>query len=316
MAQLMSEVRGHSSFKEHWQQALFSNRLAHALLVVGPPGVGKVKILQGMAQDLLCPSGPPACGTCPSCHRVLSKTSEGMLWIEPEGAQVKIDQAREIRDYLSLQMLGRSRVVVMPEAHRLNTQAANALLKSIEEPPSGTFFLMSTSAIDLLPQTIRSRVQVLRVGPLSEGELSSIRDFPQWVLAAAQGRVDLAEVLSQDAGDGGLRDRAFSPWMELTKSGALEDFDWVGFGRERPEAESIVMIWRHLLRDVWLAKCGDERLLHRDHQQMIHSLTRLTLDDLEELWQALLGLELEIQGNVDRGLAFSSFWLKVEGAYR
>ena len=140
-----------------------SQRLPHALLFHGPPGVGKTQCAQLFAQALLCrdPKQAP-CGQCKSCLLFQAQAHPDYLSIEPEesGKAIRIDQIRALSAFLSqtAQQGGRKCIVLGP-ADALNQNASNALLKSLEEPPPDTNFILVTSAPSLLSATIRSRCQ-------------------------------------------------------------------------------------------------------------------------------------------------------------
>lgn len=89
--------------------------------------------------------------------------AHGVLQVEPDGTQIKIEQSRQILSFLSLTSISAARVVIVEEAQLFNPQAANALLKMVEEPPKNTFFLMLTPSITLLLPTLRSRLQLFRL---------------------------------------------------------------------------------------------------------------------------------------------------------
>ncbi|MCB0362405.1 MAG: AAA family ATPase, partial [Bdellovibrionales bacterium] len=135
MARLFDLLIGHHQPKERLLSALTEKRLSPNLLLVGPGGIGKSRFARALAQEIVCPQKTPfACGICPACRRIERGESESLLHILPDGLQIKIDQAQKILDFLSLRAWGSSRVVILEEAHRLNIQAANSLLKSLEEP--------------------------------------------------------------------------------------------------------------------------------------------------------------------------------------
>ena len=143
-----------------------SDRLAHAYLLRGVPGVGKFQFAKALAAQLLCEDadGKPACGHCKECELIKAGTHPDLMLVEPEapGKPIKIDQVRKVNEFArkTAQQGGR-RVVVINPAEAMNISAANALLKSLEEPGSNTVFLLASARVgDMLP-TIRSRCQLL-----------------------------------------------------------------------------------------------------------------------------------------------------------
>jgi DNA polymerase-3 subunit delta' len=172
-----------------WHQAAWQHclglqrrqRLPHALLLSGPQGIGKVAFATALAQYMLCQQQGPegACGRCKSCQLFAAGTHPDLVRLEPEtdaktektSKVIKVDQIRELLDFAakSAQMSG-YRVVIVSPAHVLNVQAANALLKTLEEPGRDTLFLLLTDSPLLLLPTIRSRCQQLVLPMPSDAE--------------------------------------------------------------------------------------------------------------------------------------------------
>ena len=158
------------------RQALGCGQLPHALLFTGPAGVGKASTAQALAQTLNCLDRRPdldACGRCRSCRLFAAGHHPDFLEIRPAGegvnAQIKIEQIRELRRQTGFPpFAGRWRVVLLKPAEAMNEAAANALLKTLEEPPANHLFVLTaTDARDLLP-TIVSRCRRLVFNPLPQ----------------------------------------------------------------------------------------------------------------------------------------------------
>lgn len=145
-----------------WQQLTGSGLRAHAWLLHGPAGIGKRDLASRLLGWQLCsaPTAEGACGQCRSCHLRQAGSHPDFLQIQPEeqGKQIRIDQIREVVDFLARtpQMGGRKLVQVQP-LEAMNPNAANALLKSLEEPSGDTLLLLVSDQPSLLLPTIRSR---------------------------------------------------------------------------------------------------------------------------------------------------------------
>lgn len=155
-----------------WQRMVSvarQNQLTHAWLVQGSRGTGRLQFVQQLSQLLLCEQPGPdgACGHCQSCHWFAAETHPDRVVIAPEdeGKAIKVDQIRGLIETLSLSAHGRQgrRVVVISPAEAMNRQAANSLLKSLEEPPLNTYFFLIAAELSALPATIRSRCQLLKL---------------------------------------------------------------------------------------------------------------------------------------------------------
>ncbi len=142
----------------------------HAMLFTGPRGVGKHTTALLFSAALLCPSGAP--DGCPSCFKVARGMHPDLHLVEPEGAQIHIDQVRELERELSVKPLEASRkVAVIDEAESMNETAANAFLKTLEEPPPGSCIILVAAGAEGLLPTIASRCHELRFSPLGKREV-------------------------------------------------------------------------------------------------------------------------------------------------
>src|SRR4051812_31071618 len=155
---ILDHVKGHKHQIDILREAIAKDRLPQTLLFIGPSGIGKKLVALGIAQVLVCdtrkPSDTKACGECGPCVRMARQSSEDLLMIEPQGASIKIEQAHEILRFISLRRLGKARVIIINEAQLLGHQAGNALLKSLEEPPGETFFILVTQNSGAILTTI------------------------------------------------------------------------------------------------------------------------------------------------------------------
>jgi len=186
-------------------QAAVAGGMTHAWLFTGPPGSGRSVAARAFAAALLCPYG--GCGVCPSCRQVRAGTHADLLLVRPEGLSYGVRQTRElVLRAAGAPTGGRWLVVLFEDADRCTEQAANALLKAIEEPAPRTVWLLCAPSAEDLVTTIRSRCRVvtLRVPPSDAvARVLTERDGvdPERALAAAraaQGHVGRARRLATD----------------------------------------------------------------------------------------------------------------------
>jgi len=178
--------------------------MTHAWLFTGPPGSGRSVAARAFAAALLCPDG--GCGQCPSCHQVRAGTHADLLLVRPDGLSYGVRQTRNlVLRAAGAPSAGRWRVVLFEDADRATEQAANALLKAIEEPAPRTVWLLCAPSAEELVTTIRSRCRlvVLRTPPAEAiaGVLSREGVDPARALAAAraaQGHIGRARRLATD----------------------------------------------------------------------------------------------------------------------
>jgi DNA polymerase-3 subunit delta' len=184
---------------------------SHAWLFTGPPGSGRSVAARAFAAALLCDSR--GCGTCPSCHQVAAGTHADVLLVRPDGLSYGVRQTRDlVLKAATAPVVGRWRIVLFEDADRATEQAANALLKAIEEPAPRTIWLLCAPYADDLPTTIRSRCRLvtLRTPPTAAvaGRLEREGVPAELALTAARvarGHIGRARRLATDPAAAGRR---------------------------------------------------------------------------------------------------------------
>lgn len=169
-------ILGHQELVESFRRVVSGQRLAHAYLFCGPEGVGKKRFATELGKALLCespPGGQPltACDQCPSCKLVEAKTHPDffMMHRPEEKNEMPIEVIRELCQGFGLTAArGRGKIAILDDADDLNEEGSNCFLKTLEEPPpQSVFILIGTDSHRQLP-TIRSRCQLIRFAPLPE----------------------------------------------------------------------------------------------------------------------------------------------------
>ena len=174
-------ITGHVHLLALMGSAASRGTLPPSLIFAGPEGVGKRMAALALAQLMNCLSldqtdGQDACGSCASCKRIARGVHADVLMVEPaETGTIKIDQIRDAIERAAYRPFeGRRRVVIIDDADALNAEAQNALLKTLEEPPAASTFVLVTSRPDVLLPTVLSRCQRLRFGRLSPAEVADV----------------------------------------------------------------------------------------------------------------------------------------------
>jgi DNA polymerase III subunit delta' len=182
---------------ELFRRAMQRGRGAHAYLLIGPEGIGKRLFAQTVAQCLLCErtsdADLQACGQCPACRQVRAGTHPDLLSIScPEGKRelpisLMVGE-REKRGKEGLchelamkPMSASRRIAIIDDAQTMNAEAANALLKTLEEPPPGSILFLLTPSVDAILPTIRSRCQPVVFSPLSDADVAALLVDQGWV---------------------------------------------------------------------------------------------------------------------------------------
>lgn len=178
----MESLLGNEGVRARLWRAADEGRMHHCYLFEGPEGVGKAMTALRLALTVNCLGSGPPCGACTSCRQILAGSHPDIVRIGPDPDRatrvITADQARGVISSLQLQRhSARRRFVIIDPADALTEEAANAMLKTFEEPPAGTQFILVTArAASLLP-TVRSRSQRVRFGPVPRVELE------EWLLA-------------------------------------------------------------------------------------------------------------------------------------
>ena len=201
----MSDLFGHDSAWREWRRAMGSARMHHAWILAGPKGVGKGLFARAAAAELVAEPGVPQPPSDrhpdilipdhpPENKEEAKKRDDGGEYRRKRS--IPIDEIRTVQHRLTTRpTLGSRRVVIIDPADDLEKAASNALLKSLEEPPAGTFFLLVTHKPGRLLPTIRSRCRMLRFDPLDEATIAKVlgRDAPQAVAEARAAAIVAAE---------------------------------------------------------------------------------------------------------------------------
>jgi DNA polymerase-3 subunit delta' len=172
------DLVGHRHLLDLVAAAAARSSLPPSVIFAGPEGVGKRAAALALAQFVNCltPQGSDACGTCASCTRIARLVHADVLVVEPgDTGAIKVDQVRDVIERTAYRPFeGRRRVVIIDDADAMLSEAQNALLKTLEEPPASSMFVLVTSRPDELLPTVRSRCQRLRFGRLTVGDVATV----------------------------------------------------------------------------------------------------------------------------------------------
>lgn len=316
MARIIDSVVGHQTEIAQLFKLKKAGRWPHAILFVGPSGVGKKKIALGFAQSLVCETSPEACGVCGACLRIEKQQSESLSIIspDPELARpiIKIEKIRDLLDSLSLASMGTSRVVIIDQAQFMNAQAANALLKTLEEPSENIYFILIANDIHQFLPTIRSRVQVARFSALTYEQLKLIKpQLPDWTYRSCRGQIDKLEILSSPEGKT-QREEALRFFEQFcSDKNFLMDKAWKDSVKDRTWALFSINCWLQLCRDAVILKTQAQKfILNTDQIERLKQTYEFSTKKLLWLCQNLILAEKEINSNFDTSLVFENLWIQ------
>jgi len=194
---IFSEVVGHQHAKEMLARALARSAVHTGYLFTGPSGVGKHLVAVEFVRAWLCGgAGTKPCGVCPSCGLSGGPAHPDLLVVTPEEKKktISIKQVRALGAWLSQSpIFGRHKAAILDPADSLGGEAANALLKTLEEPPPGRVIVLIATRPGALPPTVRSRCQQVSFGSLSDDEVAEVLRRKRWPAQSARQAAALAE---------------------------------------------------------------------------------------------------------------------------
>jgi DNA polymerase-3 subunit delta' len=280
-----SRIIGQDKAIQFLKRAMAQEKLPHAYLFVGIPGVGKTTIAVALAQAINCGEAEngEGCGKCISCRQFAGGNFPDLQTVEPKGQFIKIEQIREIDRGMSFKPLsGRYRVVVIRHAEMMTQEAANAFLKTLEEPPPGNILILSvTEPRDLLP-TIVSRCQKVGFRPIpaslvAQGLADKMNlDHEKALLLARLAEGSLGRAM--DMGEKGFLERRAEYVSRLMSLKDISEAETVEMalrftGKEKKKdqdekGEVLVLlgVWKTWYRDMLLVRGGEpmEGMINRD----------------------------------------------------
>ncbi|MBW2039183.1 MAG: DNA polymerase III subunit delta' [Deltaproteobacteria bacterium] len=170
------DIVGHRRPLQILQKEIKAGRVHHAYLFTGMEGIGKRLVALNMAKALNClTQDGEACDHCPSCQRMDRGFHPDLILIAPQGEAIKIGQIRELQRAIALKPYeARWRVIIVDGAERTTREAANAFLKTLEEPPAWTTIILLATTVEALPPTVPSRCQRIRFNPLCQEEVREV----------------------------------------------------------------------------------------------------------------------------------------------
>ncbi len=167
-----NDIIGNERIKGILRRSLGNDRVPNSLLFYGPKGVGKREIALELAKSINCEKKEDACGQCRSCQSIDKGNNPDVMMIKPENDKIKIEQMRELKKIAYLKPMQKGKkVFIVNEAENMNEEAANSLLKLLEEPPFYSYIILVTSNIFLIVPTIQSRCQLLGFSPISREDI-------------------------------------------------------------------------------------------------------------------------------------------------
>lgn len=288
---------------------LGNSRFTGGYLFTGPDGVGKKALALRAAQALLCEKGNnDPCGVCSSCTRAAARQHPDVHVIEAGDGDIKIEEIRQLQRAMSLRSYeGGAKVFIIDNAHRLNAESANCLLKVLEEPPAGSVIILVTSKPSLLLKTVVSRCKLLKCPALERGCLEDMlverygvkRDEAHFFAYYAEGSLGAALRLKET--------------MSLVEKNGIIDLFMKDAGEKtaavtREELRFSLSVLASWVRDMMLMKIGipDRELVNADRSHDLRGWgARFSSTRLYEIMKIIADSFLYIDQNINARLILS-----------
>jgi DNA polymerase-3 subunit delta' len=290
------------------QRGITTGRTSHAYLFAGPEGVGKRTAALALAQALNCQQGDAVddgCGLCQSCRKIAKGLHPDVQVVEPDGATLKIDQIRALEADAALRPYeGKRKIFILQDADKITEQAANSLLKTLEEPPGWTVLILLATTPSSLPLTIVSRCQTVLFSAIPPDALQAClvargmdRDQARLIVSCSGGSIGRA-LRPETASLASSRDLFLEALGRGLREGPAALIELAE--REAKDREGLRQDLEHLstwLRDLMIAKVSERRewLINQDRSEEIARRTdglalAAILDALRVVHRAMDGL--------------------------
>ena len=329
-----SDITGHERTIGLVQAALRNNRLAHAYLFHGQVGIGKCLTAVRVAQALNCEQPPASdnqdsCGTCRSCRQIAARTHPDYTVIEPDQEaatpQIKIEQIRAIeQQFIYRPLVGERKICLIDDADRMTIGAANALLKTLEEPPGHSLFILVSGRPHALPITIRSRCQSLRFTPPARTQIEAAvilkREIPpddaRLLAVLADGRI--GEALTMNVAD--VRTRQQEYWAIVQPASLRSSTTILSTAESLAKADQGEELFGWLtrwIRDLVLVSVGgdQDQVLHLEHlHDLQHYAHQADVDMLLSLLREIERLEQQATRHLNMQMALEAILFRLREA--
>ena len=322
------EILGNEMIKEHFQKAIETHRISHAYILTGEAGTGRKSIANAFAMTLLCEKGgTEPCMVCHSCKQVLSGNHPDLIYVTHEKpASISVDDIREqindtimIRPYSSYY-----KIYIVDEAEKMTIQAQNALLKTIEEPPSYAVIILITTNQEAFLPTILSRCVQLKLKPLKDftvksylTEQLSVPEKDAEICAAfARGNLGKAIHLASSDEFKELYKRVMNLMKNVDTMDIVMLLDCIREMKEQNfdiyEVLDLMQLW---YRDVLMYKVTKDMnlLIFKDEYRMINEMgQKIDYAGLEEILKAIDTARTRLDANVNMELAMELLLLTMK----
>ena len=307
------DIKGQAQAIAFLQEYLRQDRLSPGYLFVGPEGIGKKLVALNLAKAVNCQSHSyDACEKCPSCVKINNNQHPDVHLIDNFDKEIKIEEIRNLEKDIGLKSYeAKIRVFIINNAHRFNSESANALLKTLEEPPPGSLIILISDKPWLLFKTIISRCKVLRFSALRRTELENIlkhehgleRNLAHFLAYFSEGRFGYAlrlkdtDILQQK-----------NMFLDTVASSASLNLEGLN-PKSKEDVRTILNILTSYFRDIYLVKTGlaHSEIINLDRKdELLREMSRFSFTHLNRIFLGISEAMMYLEQNINVRLLVSN----------
>jgi len=317
-----SRVFGQDQAIRQLKQGLLKKRISHAYLFAGPEGVGKETTAIALAAALNCirPNEGEACGLCRNCIRLGTGNYPDFFFLQPKGTALRIEQIRGIQAKLSLASFeGYYRVILFGDAEKMTEEAANSLLKLLEEPPQSTVFILLTTLPAAILPTILSRCVEVRFLSLLPAVIKRLllergfaEDIAERLANTSGGSISQAMRKGANPEADANRLKAVKIIRSLKNAGMLDLISLAGEMEQEENLEEVLdwMVW--LYRDLLVSRQGgpDRLVLNKDQLAEMDKMPPLV--DVVEMIAEIVAIRRMLKNNINKRLVLENMLISLQ----
>lgn len=323
-----SDIIGHEDIVKHFKSSIELGKISHAYILNGEKGSGKKTLAAVVAKSLQCESGEAdPCGTCKSCLQAESGNQPDIIWVTHEKPNViSVDEIRtqilndiELKPYSS-----RYKIYIVPDTQLMNTQAQNAILKTLEEPPEYAIIMLLTNNVDKFLPTIISRCIVLNFRPVEPlhmvdylvNQIGIDREKARFCTDFAQGNLGKAVRLAISPDYNEIKEDSLRLLRRIQDMDMDEIIQAVrNMGKYKLDITDYIDIMTMWFRDLLMVKISNSpnKLIFKDEfSVMKKQASHVSYEGLEEILQALDKLKIRLEANVNFDIAMELMLLTMK----
>lgn len=319
----MFDIVGQNKIIESIKSAVRNGKDAHAYIIEGPDGTGKSIFALEIAAMLICESTDKPCGECVPCRKVMHGSHPDVRVIELKKKSIGVGEIRELLEEVYKKPYeGKKKVFIIKDAENVTDQGQNAMLKTLEEPPEDTAFILLASNANLILDTVRSRCQLIRFGRVSEKEIFEYllskgcsREKAEVAVKMSDGIVGNAlEFMDESFME--MRQDTIKAAIEMTKAKGAGSFDLVQhFVKYKENVDKVLQLMKIWFRDIYVEKLlrSNGRIINRDCYDLIVEESKLlSYNRLDRIIQYINASEERLKQNSNFQLAIEVMLLNIQ----